>query len=198
MKNITRTFLTGLVTIVPVVATIYLFLWLVVAVESFLAAAMRSVLPGLPYWPGLGMVLVIVFIFLVGLIMRTWVAQRLFSWAESILNRLPVVRTVYGPLRDFFRFLTEPKQTGLQQVVAVEVGGSNMRLVGFLTREDLSALPEGLRRKDTVAVYLPMSYQVGGYMVFVPRASVQPIDMSFEDAMRLTLTAGLSTKAERT
>lgn len=198
MKKITRTFLTGLVTVVPVVATFYLFIWLVIAAESFLGTAMRSVLPERFYWPGVGMVLVVVLIFLVGLFMRTWVAQRLFAWGEALLYRLPVVRTVYGPLRDFFSFLTEPKQKGLQQVVVVQVGDSNMRLVGFLTRDDLSGLPEGINDRDAVAVYLPLSYQIGGYMVFVPRSSVRPVDMSLEDAMRLTLTAGLSTKAGRT
>jgi uncharacterized membrane protein len=43
-----------------------------------------------------------------------------------------------------------------------------------------------------ILVYMPMSYQVGGYTALVPRASVQPVDMSFEEAMRFTLTAGLS------
>jgi len=76
--------------------------------------------------------------------------------------------------------------------VAVSLG-SDVRLVGFLTREDASGLPDGLASADdVVGVYLPMSYQIGGFTVFVPKAAVHPLAMSVEDAMRFTLTAAMS------
>jgi uncharacterized membrane protein len=198
MRYITRTFLTGLATVLPVVITFYLLVWLVVAAESILSAAVRSILPEKLYWPGLGVAIFVLLVFLIGLFMRTWVAQKLFSWGEALLYRTPVVKMVYGALRDFSGFLTEPKQKGLQQVVSVQFGNSDVRLIGFVTRDDLSGLPQGIGGADTVAVYLPFSYQIGGYMVLVPRSSVQPVEMAIEDAMRLTLTAGISTKANRT
>ena len=197
MKYITRTFLTGLVTIIPVAATFYLLVWLVVAAESVLGEALRSVFPEKLYWPGLGMAFFAVIVFLIGLLMRALVVRKLFSWGEALLYRLPIVKTVYGPLRDFFSFLAEPKMSGLQQVVSVKLGGTDMKLMGFVTRGDLTGLPGGINDADTVAVYLPFSYQIGGYMVIVPRSQVQPVDMSLEDAMRLTLTAGLSMKSNR-
>jgi uncharacterized membrane protein len=197
MKNLTRTFLTGLVTVLPVGASLYLLVWLVVAAESALGAAMRSVLPEGLSWPGMGLSIAVLLIFLVGLVMRTWVAQKLFAWAEALLNRTPVVKSVYGPLRDLFTFLAEPRETGPQQVVAVQMGGTDMTLVGYVTRSDCSDLPEGINNAGMIAVYLPMSYQIGGYMVLVPRSAVRPLSLSFEDAMRLTLTAGLSAKAGR-
>jgi uncharacterized membrane protein len=195
MNKITRTFLTGLVTVIPVVASLYLLAWLVMASESVLGALMRSILPDDLYWPGMGMVLVIALIFLVGLFMRTWVAQRLFAWAETLLYRTPVVKSVYGPLRDLVIFMAEPRETGPMQVVAVRIGGTEARLVGYVTRSDLTELPQGINGQDSLAVYLPFSYQIGGYMAIMPRSAVEPLDMSFEDAMRLTLTAGLSAKA---
>jgi len=198
MKYITRTFLTGLAAVLPIVATFYLLAWLVLAAESILSAAVRSILPEKLYWPGLGVAIFVLLVFLIGLFMRTWVAQKLFSWGEALLYRTPVVKMVYGALRDFSGFLTEPKQKGLQQVVSVQLGSSDARLIGFVTRDDLSGLPQGIGGTDTVAVYLPMSYQIGGYMALVPRSSIQPVDMSIEDAMRLVLTAGISTKANRT
>jgi uncharacterized membrane protein len=197
MKSMTRTFLTGLVTILPVAATFYLLAWIVMAAEAVLGSVMQSVLPEGLYWPGLGVAVLVLLIFLIGLFMRTWVAQKLFSWGEALLYRMPVVKTVYGPLRDFFDVLTDPKQKGLQQVVAVRFGGSGVKLIGFVTRRELCDLPQGINDADTVAVYLPLSYQIGGYMVLVPRSAVEPVDMSLEDAMRLTLTAGVSTKANR-
>jgi uncharacterized membrane protein len=69
--------------------------------------------------------------------------------------------------------------------------------MGFVTRDDLAGLPPGMGEPGMIMVYMPMSYQVGGYTALVPRASVQPVDMSFEEAMRFTLTAGLSVPAAK-
>lgn len=197
MKHLTRTFLTGLVTVLPVVATVYLLVWLAVTAESLLGGLMRLVLPQALYRPGLGVALGVVVVFLIGLAMRTWVARKVFAWAEGVLFRLPLVKSVYGALRDFFAFLTASKEQGLQQVVLVRLGDTDLRLVGFLTRSDLSDLPAGLGDPGRVAVYLPMSYQIGGYTVLAPREAVQPVAMPLEQAMRFALTAGLSTTPSR-
>lgn len=193
MKTITGTFLTGLVTVLPVVATIYVLVWLAVAAESLLASGLHLVFPEVPYRPGLGVALGVVIIFLVGLLMRTLVARTVFAWAESLLYRVPLVKSIYGMLRDFFNFLSQPKKKGMQQVVMVRLGDTDMRLIGFVTRKDLSGLPAGVAGDDAVAVYIPFSYQIGGYTVLMPRKAVQPVAMSLEEAMRFALTAGLST-----
>jgi uncharacterized membrane protein len=65
-------------------------------------------------------------------------------------------------------------------------------VLGFVTREDFGTMPVGLGGPDVVAVYLPMSYQIGGYTVLLPRRLVEPVDMSVEDALRFTVTAGMS------
>ncbi len=195
MRMITRTFLTGLVTALPVAASLYLLVWLVVSAESVLGSTMQSALPDLVYLPGMGLALVVIVIFLIGLLMRTWLVQRLFAWAEAVLYRTPVVKSVYGTLRDLFVFMTESRHAELQQVVSVRFGNANMKLIGFVTRSDLAGLPQGINGMEDIMVYLPLSYQIGGYMVIVPRGQVEPLDMSFEDAMRLALTAGLSVKA---
>jgi uncharacterized membrane protein len=67
--------------------------------------------------------------------------------------------------------------------------------VGLVTRQRVDDLPAGFLQGDRVAVYLPMGYMIGGYTVFVPRAWVQPIDMSVEEAMRSSLFAWMSTTA---
>src|SRR3546814_8834964 len=66
-----------------------------------------------------------------------------------------------------------------------------IRLVGFVTVEDLSRF-EIAAEEECVAVYLPMSYQIGGYTAFIPRKLLTPVDMSLEDAMRFVVTAGVS------
>ena len=192
MKHLTRTFFTGLAVTLPVVATLYLLYWAVLASERALDGLLRFVLPQAVYVPGLGLALGAVLVFLVGLLMRTWVARKLFSWTEKLMYRLPVVKTVYGALRDFTEFLSRPQKQGAQQVVLVRLGDTGLRVMGFITRDDLAGLPPGMGDSGMILVYMPMSYQVGGYTALMPRAAVQPVDMSFEEAMRFTLTAGLS------
>jgi len=180
-----------------VVATLYLLYWAVLATESALDGLLRFVLPREAYFPGQGLALGVVLVFLVGLLMRTWVARKLFAWTEKLMYRLPLVKTVYGALRDFTDFLSRPKTQGAQQVVLVRLGDTDLRVIGFVTRDDLAGLPPGMGEPGMIMVYMPMSYQVGGYTALVPRASVQPVDMSFEEAMRFTLTAGLSVPAAK-
>jgi uncharacterized membrane protein len=80
--------------------------------------------------------------------------------------------------------------------VAVSIA-DNMRLVGFVTRENTTELPHARDTGDEiVGVYLPMSYQIGGYTLFVPRSAIERMDMSVEDAMRFVLTAGMSSSRD--
>lgn len=197
MKKITRTFLTGLAVTLPVVLTLYLLVWVTLTIERVLDRVLHLVLPEAVFVPGLGLVLGVVLIFFVGLLMRTWAAQKIFSWTEKQMYRVPLVKTVYGALRDFTVFLSRPAKQGPQQVVLVRLGDTDLRVMGFVTRDDLAGLPPEMSEPGMILVYLPMSYQVGGYTVLVPRASVQPLDMSFEEAMRFTLTAGLSVPAAK-
>jgi len=68
-------------------------------------------------------------------------------------------------------------------------------VIGFVTQAVPENLPEGLQDKDSMLVYLPLSYMIGGYAVLVPRSAVQRIDMNMEEAMRFTLTAGVTGKS---
>lgn len=197
MKQITSTFLTGLAVTLPVTATLYLLYWAVLTSERALDDLLRFVLPQEAYFPGQGLALGVVLVFLVGLLMRSWVAQKLFSWVEKLMYRMPLVKTVYGALRDFTDFLSRPEKQDAQQVVLVRIGSSDMRVIGFVTREDLGHLPPGMSEPGMILVYMPLSYQIGGYTVLMPRAAVQLVDMSFEEAMRFTLTAGLSVPAAK-
>ncbi|MBD3671139.1 MAG: DUF502 domain-containing protein [Gammaproteobacteria bacterium] len=192
MKAITKIFLTGLATVLPVVATFYLLYWLILTIESAFGTLLKLVLTENYYVPGLGIVLGVLFIFLVGILMRSWLAQFVFALWEGFLLRLPIIKSVYSTLQDFFGFFSRSRTAAAQQVVSVRLKGQNMRLIGFVTRENLRDLPEGLNAEDEIAVYLPMSYQMGGYTVLLPREDVQPVDISVEDAMRFAITAGIS------
>ena len=192
LRAISKTFLTGLVTLLPVVLTIYLLYWMVVSAEAALGSVIRLVLPENLYWPGMGSIAGLVIVFLVGLLMHAYVVRRLFAWGEQILYHLPLVKSVYRAIRDFFDYFSPDKKNEFEQVVAVSIGDTGMQVIGFVTQELPERLPEGFREEGSILVYLPLSYMIGGYAVLMPRSAVRPLDMSMEEAMRFTLTAGVT------
>ena len=197
MKHITATFLRGLVTLLPILLTVYILYWLAVTAESLLGKPLKALLPDWMYRPGLGLLIGVALVFAVGLVMELYVARRLWALLERALLRVPVVKTLYGAIRDFAGFVSESsKQKGMGQVVRVRVA-DHMHLIGFVTREDFATLPAGLGGAGVIAVYLPMSYRVGGYTVLLPRRLVEPIGMSVEEALRFAVTAGMSQTAGR-
>ena len=146
---------------------------------------------------GMGLLAALALIFLIGLLMRAWLFRQLIKLGESILLKIPLIKVVYRSLKDLFGLFSDEKSSEALQVVTVQIPGTDMRLFGFLTRTDFSDMPKGVGNEDEVAVYLPMSYQVGGYTVMMPRNRVTPVPMSREEAMRFVLTAGLKTEAKQ-
>jgi uncharacterized membrane protein len=195
MKTLGRIFLTGVLTVVPVVATVYLLFWLFSTAESFLGKPLRWLIPDGYYRDGMGLLIGIGVIFVVGVLMRAYIVRRVFRFSEKILLGVPLIKTIYAALRDFFGMFADQGSSKGIQVVMVNLPGSSMRLIGFVTRDDFSDLPDGIAEPGEVAVYLPMSYQVGGYTVYMPRSQLSAIRMSREQAMRFVLTAGLKSKS---
>ena len=190
-KSISKILITGFVTLLPIVLTIYLLYWLAVSSEQVMGNALRFVLPDASYFPGLGMIAGLVVVFVVGLLMNAYIVRQLFALGEQVLFHLPLIKTIYRAFRDFFDFF-RPKQDQFGQVVAVTVSG--IELIGFVTQEAPQRLPESFRERDSVLVYLPMSYMIGGYTIFVPRSELRPLKMTMEEAMRFVLTAGITGK----
>ena len=190
MRKVSKAIFTGLAAILPIAITVYILYWLGTSAER----ALGNLLPSRLYLPGMGLIAGVVVILLVGLALQAWVFRKLFAYGEHLLKRIPVVKTVYSAARDLIAFFSTSKDKTMNQVVMVTLGDSSLRLIGFVTREDFSAYPAGMAEPGTIAVYFPMSYQVGGFTAMMPRSAVKAIDMSFQDAMRFALTAGMSSE----
>ncbi|MCP4469151.1 MAG: DUF502 domain-containing protein [Gammaproteobacteria bacterium] len=188
-KSIGTTLITGIITVLPIVLTIYLMYWLVVSSEQVLGEALRWALPKVVYFPGLGTIAGLVIVFLVGLLMKAVLVRHVFSLGEGILYRLPIIKSVYRAIRDLFDFFS-PKKEHFGRVVIVTV--NNMDMIGFITQEDPRRLPESLRNADSVLVYIPMSYMIGGFTLLIPKRDTRPCKMSMDEAMRFVLTAGIT------
>ncbi len=189
MSQLGRILLKGLVTILPIGLTVYLVYWLGVTTESLLSGPIRWFIPDAEYVPGMGLVAGFIVLFLVGLLVNAYVVRRSMHVVESMVMRVPVVKTVYGALRDVTKLVnTSGRKSELERVVMVEFGPG--RVIGFVTQEH-ATLPGIGTAEDLVAVYLPMSYQIGGYTVYLPKSRIEPTDLTVEAAMRIVLTGGL-------
>lgn len=190
LKLINKNILTGLITLLPVILTLYLLYWFVLTTETILGGVIRSLLSEEFYRPGMGVVAGLVVAFLVGLIMQTIIARQILASVERLMKRLPVIKSVYLSIRDLLDYFSAEKKKDFEQVVAITIG--DMQLVGLVTQAEMSKMPAGLDQKDSLLVYIPMSYGIGGFAVLIPRKATKPLKMSMEEAMRFTLTAGVT------
>lgn len=189
LKRLGRVLLKGLVAILPIGLTIYVMYWLGVTTEALLSEPLNWLLPPGVYRPGMGLIAGFLLLFVVGLLVNAYIVRRAFGFGESLLLRVPVVKTVYASIRDVTALVnTGGRKRELERVVTVRFGPG--RLIGFVTQENV-ALPGMPGQGDLIAVYLPMSYQIGGYTVYLPRDQIEATDLTVEQAMRIVITGGL-------
>lgn len=184
-----KLFFKGLATIIPIALTLIIVFWLAGLAEGGVGRLIQLVLPQSWYVQGMGLVGGILLVLLIGLLSEVYLFRKLIDFGEGILDRMPVVKSVFRATKDFVDYFSGDDKDKFNQVVRVR-HPSGYSLLGFITREDFSGLPFG--DDGEVAVYLPLSYQIAGYTLFVPREWCEPVDMPFEDAIRLILTAAMS------
>jgi len=190
MSHPLRLFFKGLATIIPIALTLIICLWLAGIAERGFGAMMKWIIPESWYITGMGLVIGIIAVMAIGLLSQVYLFRKLIDLGEAILDRMPVVKSVFRATKDFVDYFSSDTDKRFNQVVMVRHPDLRLSMMGFVTREDFSDLPFG--KDGEVAVYLPLSYQVAGYTIFVPREWCEPIDMPFEDAVRLILTAAMT------
>jgi uncharacterized membrane protein len=199
LKSAGTTFLNGLVIVAPVLITVYV----VGAALWGLDRLVRGGLARIDIWPdwltvgpqgdpipGIGIVVGVVGIYMVGLLARSWLFGKLISIGESIVERIPLVKSLYSAVRDLLQFLGGTKAESRGQPAAIRDRDGTVLMLGLITQKrPQKFLPTDGER---IAVYLPMSYQLGGYTVYVPPDRVEPMEgVSVEELMKLALTAGV-------
>jgi len=190
-------FLTGIVVIAPIGLTLWL-IWTVINwidswVLPFIPAAYRpSNYFGLDM-PGIGVVIFLVFAVLVGWLAKGLIGRSLIGWGEKIVDRMPVVRSIYNGLKQIAETVFAQTETSFDRACLVEYPRKGIWAVAFIST---NAKGEVARSLDSmgpiVSVFLPTTPNpTSGFLLFVPRADVIPLDMKVEDAAKLVISAGL-------
>ncbi len=189
MKPISKTFLKGLMAMIPITLTLYLLFWLAGTAESALGNIFKFFFPESWYIEGLGFVLGLAVVFFVGSFLESQTFRRRFNNVEQLMIKIPVVKTIYTAIRDFTSLFSSEPKGKFKQVVLVNVPPGDRQQIGFITVSDIEEYT--FIADNQVAVFLPFSYQMGGNTVIMSRENVLEIDMSVEDALRFIATAGV-------
>jgi uncharacterized membrane protein len=191
MKPISRTFAKGLIAIIPITLTLYLLFWMAGTAEFALGKIFKFFFPDSWYIKGMGFILGLVVVFFFGNFLESQTFRRLFHTLEELIIQIPFVKSIYIAIRDLSSLFSSEQKGKFQQVVLVNAAPGNSQQIGFITVSDFEQTSPAFIADDQIAVFLPFSYQLGGYTVIMSRKDVVEIDMSVEDALRFIATAGV-------
>jgi uncharacterized membrane protein len=187
MSKIVRYFIQGLIITVPVGITAIVIYKVFDWVRSLFSMFGTIVSPGID--PFIILATAVVLIFLMGLLGSSIILQPLFSLFDSTLEQTPVVKTVYGSIKDFMSAFVGSKKRFNKPVLITINKENNIQQLGFITKEDLSELKIS---KGTVAVYVPLSYSISGNLLIVPTDHITVADASSAEVMKFIVSGGVT------
>ncbi len=187
MSRLRTWFLQGIALLAPLFITLLFLVWLGRSVETYMGGLLRVLIPDGWYVPGMGLVAGALLTLAAGLLANLFLVRWLLKIAENILDRIPLVKTIFQGLKDVSKFFTSNGDGEIGRPVAIDIEG--LRMVGFVMQER-ARLPGVESESEQVAVYLPMSYQLGGFTLYLDRDRIMPLDTDAEQAMRAVLTGG--------
>ena len=194
MKATIKSFINGLLTIVPIILVIYILVRVFNFLDSILGNVLKPYMKQ-DYIPGIGILATLVLITFLGWLSTRFFAGKIINLIDRLLERIPLVKTLYTVIKDTFQsFLGEKKS--FSKVALVTMPGTSMKVIGFVTSEEVEEVIHSL--KDHVAVYVPQTFQVAGFTFLIPKEEIEWLDIKPEEAMKFVLSGGVSSsKAEK-
>ena len=180
MKKISQYFLQGLLFLVPLFVTVYVIYWVFIRIDGILDMPV----------PGVGFIVTIVFVTLVGFGASNFLTKNIVGLVDKIFARLPLVKMIYTAIKDLVNAFVGDKKSFNRPVQVVIDRKSNLRVLGFATRDSLDSI--GIQ--DSMAVYLPQSYNFAGNLIIVDSEQVSPMSADPGEVMKLIVSGGVSSK----
>jgi len=188
-------FLAGIVVTAPIGVTLYVT-WTFI---SFVDSSVKPLIPDAynpeKYvhfsFPGLGLIIMLVLLTLLGAMAANFFGQTLLDYGERLVARMPIMRGVYNATKQILETVTTPSGASFRQAALIEYPRKGLWTICFITGEVQSEV--AARTMDTVvSVYVPTTPNpTSGFLLFVPRADIIPLDMRVEDAVKLVISMGL-------
>ena len=178
MTFMIKHFFRGLLIVVPAALTLYILWGVFTWIDRLLALPVR----------GAGFLITVVATMAIGALASNIVGRTLFSWAEQVFVRAPLVRIVYGSIKDLLEAFVGDRRRFDKPVLVRFPALGDVRALGFVTRQSL----EFLSMPAHVAVYLPQSYNVAGNLLLCPSGDVERIDLDSAQLMAFVVSGGVS------
>lgn len=196
-KRLRGYFFTGLLVLVPIILTIIIIRELFLSIDGILRGAVVAVLRSQfgvdlseTQIPGIGFVTLILLILLTGVVSRQYFGKQLIAIAENLVNRIPLVKGVYGAMRQISEAFFAEKRRVFNRVVLIRFPHKDSYSIGFTVHED-NPLMRDVVPGDLIAVFRPSTPNpTSGFLVFVPREEVINLDISVEDALKMVISGG--------
>ena len=184
-------FFTGVVVLIPIGITLYFTLFLIGISSKFLP---KEINPNhyLPYdIPGVEIVISIFLITFIGWLSLSFIGRKLLEILNSILKRIPILRTIYSALSQMTETFTKG-ESGKKNVVLIEYPRKGLWAVGFATKDNTGEISSKIK-KDLVNVFVPTTPNpTSGFLLMFPKEEVIYLDMTFEEASKFIVSAGTS------
>lgn len=207
LAGLRASFLTGLVVVLPIGLTIYL-IWTVI---GWIDAWIIPLIPG-PWKPdvlvreifgpdatipvrGVGVVVFLIFTVVIGWIAKGLMGRSLLHWAERLVDRMPVVRSIYNGIKQIAETVFAQTETNFERACLVEYPKENIWAIGFVSTKAKGELQAKLNTagyEDVISIFLPTTPNpTSGFLLYVSEKDVIYLDMKIEDAAKLIISAGL-------
>ncbi len=198
MSHIRKWLLAGLLVIVPIALTFWVVEWIVVKLDKTLnilpAAWHPEKLLGM-YIPGLGLILALGVLLLVGAAASNFFGRKLVQWWDQILNRIPVVRSIYSTVKQVSDTLFSDSGNAFRKAVLVQWPREGVWTIAFVTGAPSGQVGQHLSAQGSgefLSVYVPTTPNpTGGYFVLLPSADCLELSMSVDDALKYIISMGV-------
>ena len=190
-------FLAGVLITAPITITV----WLALQIVEFFDSTVRKIIPMaynpeqyLPFGiPGLGLVMFVIGLTVIGALTAGLIGRSLMKMAERILNRMPIVRTVYGALKQIFETVLQQKSNAFRHVVLIEYPRRGIWCLGFLSGTTEGEV-QNLTDEKLLNVFLPTTPNpTSGFLLFLPKKDVMILKMTVEEGIKMVVSGGLVT-----
>ncbi len=186
-KKIRAQFIAGVLVVVPLAASILILIWLFTNIDDILQPIIKAIAGH--EIKGVGFAVSILLIYVVGVIARNFIGKRLMRYGNSILMRVPVLRSLYSGIRQIMETVATPDKASFMQVVLVEFPRKEMWTIGFVTKEIITEKCEKF-----LSVLIPTSPTPwSGFFQILKEKDVIRTDMSVEDAVKMIVSGGMTT-----
>jgi uncharacterized membrane protein len=195
-------FLTGVIVTAPIGLTAYLTVvfvsWVDRNVALLIPHGAQQQLQEVPFGvPGLGLVLAIIGLTLIGFLTANYLGRTFLSLGERLVERMPVVRSIYSALKQIFETIFAQSSSSFRQVVLVEYPRRGLWSIAFVAN-DAGGEVGRLTGGDTISIFIPTTPNpTSGFLMFVPRSDVKPLVMSVEEAMKYVVSVGTAVPLDR-